>query len=181
MLYISGDERISDDYYDDNGFITSSLFPRIKIIPRGHTWVWENATLASFGGALSINRKYLERMISWCEEETPTDEQAERFLRILPKKVDVLFTHDIPQQASDILYNQRDQKSLARNWGQDIVQENMQVTSVIQKVADFCNPDRIVSGHHHKRKDIKLDNETLVNILNCDGPDIGENHINFNV
>ena len=181
LLYVSGDERISDDYYDDNGFITSSLFPRIKIIPRGHTWVWDNATLASFGGALSINRKYLERMISWCEEETPTDEQAERFLRILPKKVDVLFTHDIPQQASGILYNQRDQKSLARNWGQDIVQKNMQVTSVIQKVTDFCNPDRIVAGHHHKRKDIKLDNGTLINILNCDGPDIGENHINFNV
>ena len=181
LLYISGDERISDDYYDDNGFITSSLFPRIKIIPRGHTWVWDNARLTSFGGALSINRKHVERMINWCEEETPTDEQKDRFLQILPEKVDVLFTHDIPQQASSILYSHKDQKSLSRSWGQDIVQDNTKVTSVIQEVADFCNPDRIVSGHHHKRKDITLDNGTLVNILNCDGPDISENHINFNV
>lgn len=181
LLYITGDEKISTDYYDDQGFIISSLFPRIKIIPRGHVWSWENATLASFGGALSINKKHLERMKTWCEEESPTCEQADRFIKALPEKVDVLLTHDIPYQASCKLYNQKDQKSLTRSWGEDIVKENTEVTKIIEKVAIFCNPDRIVSGHHHKRKDIQLDNGSLVHILDCDRSNINYNYINFDI
>jgi len=179
LLYITGDEKISTDYYDDQGFIISPLFPRIKIIPRGHVWTWGNTTIASFGGALSINKKHLERMKTWCEEERPTYEQAYRLTKILPEKVDVLLTHDIPYLASCMIYNQKDQKSLARSWGEDIVKENTEVTKIIETVSVLCNPDRIVSGHHHKRKDLQLYSGALLHILDCDRSSINDNHINF--
>ena len=181
LLYVDGDDRISDKYYDDQGFLISKLFPRIKVIPRGHVWTWDKATLASFGGALSINKKKVERMIGWFEEETPTYEQANRFISILPEKIDVLFTHDIPKEASDKLYSERDQRSLARSWGHDVANENVEVTEVIQKVVDYCHPDRIVAGHHHKRKDIEMKDGSMINILDCDGFHINLNHINFTI
>lgn len=165
-LYVTGDRESNREFmgevlYDDEGFIISRLFPRVKIIPRGHYWSWGDKNLASLGGATSIDRDFRVKGSSWWEEEFPTKEQADRLISYIEgREVDYLLTHEIPRQQCQALY------SPGREKGFDVDMRtylySLSGNDVISHLVNSIKPSVMFSGHHHTRATIKSHTEMNV-------------------
>lgn len=146
---------------DEEGFITSDIFPNIKIVPRAHTWCWDGVHYASLGGATSIDIHMRYPGMSWWIQELITDKEVSAFHNLVHNtKVDIMFTHDAPQSA--LSYNNDYLGEELKEWVE-------KTPSALQKAVDMCHPKHVVCGHHHRREDIQISDHTMVHILDCDG------------
>lgn len=145
---------------DDDGFICSSLFSNIRIIPRAHTWVWDGINYASLSGATSIDVATRIRGHSWWEQEVPRVEDVDALIELAGNKdVDVLVTHDAPLEVSRDLYGHG--KKLDKN-----IQAWAEISGThVQRVCDMLEPTLVVCGHHHMRSSHTLTSGTRVEIL----------------
>lgn len=167
-IYVSGDEVEHENRYDDHGFITSDLFPRIKVIPRGHYWTWGDTAFASLGGAASIDRIMRSRGLSWWEEELPTMNQARRLVGHVGKRpVDVMINHESPTTVVEQLYGKGETKGV--NFGEEMMNYALEGSNVIEYAVNELKPRTIIGGHHHVRKDfIHEPTGVLAHILDRD-------------
>lgn len=174
-LYCTGMDITDDEAtYDEDGFITSKLFPRVKIIPRAHVWTWDDVTYASLGGANSIDIAFRTRGKTWWEQEAIHPEETEWLIDLCKdKNIDVFITHDAPEEVSYILYGHGAKlPDDIRAWGNRSGKE-------LQKATCAMNPTLQVCGHHHMRKTFFMSNGTTVEILDRENTKIHENSMNI--
>lgn len=162
-LYCTGMGIINPGLYDEDGFIVSEFFPRVKIIPRAHVWEWDTKHYASLGGAHSIDVVSRYVGASWWEHETITDDQVERFVNLLDgvRRVDYMITHDAPLRISRDLYGHGVSiPQSIRSWAEKSGEQ-------VEKAMSVANPHTLVCGHHHVRTTKRLE-DTTVEILDRD-------------
>lgn len=157
---------------DDEGFLTSRIFPHIKIVPRAHVWEWDGVTYGSLGGATSIDVEYRRRGWSWWEQEAPTEEELGYLLSVAGgKNIDVLFTHDGPLEATNSLYGH------GHALPERIVWYAHASGELVQRAVEALHPKLVVCGHHHVRQTFVLENGTQVEILDREDSKVVENMI----
>lgn len=158
---------------DEDGFITSQLFPNVRLIPRAHVWEWDGVRYASLGGAHSIDVSNRERGYTWWEQETVDPSETGQLIKICEGKgVDVLITHDGPVNVTKNLYGHGiplppDVASWARKSGEQV-----------QIALNSLNPRLHVCGHHHVRETF-LERNTVVEILDRETGTVESNRLNI--
>lgn len=175
-MYYTGVESWSideDAEFDEEGFITSKYFPRIKIIPRAHIWNWDGIQYASLGGANSIDVAMRTRGISWWEQESILPEETDALIQLCnDKDIDVLITHDGPIEVVRKLYGHgKKLPESIEEWGNRSGKE-------VQRAIDEIRPKVNICGHHHIRK-TDIVGDTTVEILDRDGGHISANRIDI--
>lgn len=157
---------------DDEGFLTSELFPHIKIVPRAHVWQWDGVTYGSLGGATSIDVEYRRRGWAWWEQEAPTEEELDYLVAAADGvDVDVLFTHDGPLEATRNLYGH------GHELPEHIAEYAHVSGALVQRAAEALHPKLLVCGHHHVRRTFVLENGTQVEILDKEDTKMVENRL----
>lgn len=170
--YCTGQTPPEDLVTDEDGFIVSEFFPHIRIAPRAHVWQWDGVSYATLGGATSIDVEYRLRGKSWWEQEIPTMEEVQYLIDIVDGKVDVLFTHDGPVEATSKLYGHGHKLS------SHIQEFAEQSGSMVQRAVDELHPVLNVCGHHHVRESFVLGNGTHVEILDRENVGVRGNMLN---
>lgn len=153
---------------NDQGF--RPIRPHIWHVPRGHTWEWDGVKCMGFGGAYSVDvHNRLQREANgghkcWWPQEMITDEQVES---VKGKRVDVLFSHDVPLHVTGLreaflAQNGRALKNIGRS-----DENRLQLGCVVKEV----QPSTIVHGHYHVRYNGCLEKDPNVKVFgfNCDG------------
>lgn len=91
-----------------NGGNVTMLSDSVIHLQRGQVFTIDNKKIFTFGGALSIDRQYRIKDVTWFEEEVPNyKEEIEGLinLELNSYKVDYIFSHDCSESIfQDILY-----------------------------------------------------------------------------
>lgn len=181
-LYIPGDTFSEDnlykkDYIDSQGFLTSDIYPRIKVIPRGFIWSWDKFVYASLGGAGSVDMDYRITGRDWWPEEALSQEQVDRFMNLVEESpydsVDTMFCHDIPLTVVDEI----NKKFPELNVRKEVLNYTKQVESHLDNAVRKIKPTLLVSGHMHMRYSAFIHGHTHVEIVNRDNSPIEENYL----
>ncbi len=82
----------------------------VNYIPQGHVWQWRGKRMRVFGGAYSLDKDH--RLLveestgmpesSWFPEEEMTDAEMDGMLADDSGKLDIVFSHDMPYEASPL-------------------------------------------------------------------------------
>lgn len=137
-------------HFDEDGFVMSPYYTNIRVVPRTHTWRRGDTVYASLGGACSIDRFYRNAGREWWPEEEPTSEQAATLSGV---NADVLFTHEAPAEAVDILYP----PGKNSQWDERALKWANRSPKVISEAVVASNAKRVICGHHHTRREFDID------------------------
>lgn len=115
---------------------------RLFYAPRGVTWRWGQRTFMALGGAYSVDQHARVEGLSWW----PQEELNERDLHVAcvdetRGAVDVLFTHDMPNSAYQMLDGTR----------KDPFPHSIPNRQRLDTVIDHVQPKLVVHGHMHMR------------------------------
>lgn len=172
LMFIDGNHEDHDwldaQPIDSDG--VRRLTSRIWHLPRGFRWNWYGLDYLALGGAYSIDRAYRELGSSWWEQETLTDEQAEKAIADGPAHVMVV--HDAPI-TSHIQKLQADWLSPA------VLARSQAHREKLQEVVDKVKPSWLWHGHFHQfyQEDIEGPDGDITTVtgLDCDGAALEKN------
>lgn len=116
--------------------------PGITYMPVGTRGMVGEASFAVAGGAVSVNREKLIRTpgLHWYPEEEIAHEDAVRIAS--GGAVDILFTHDCPDQYDLPLV-------LKGDWDEDMIARSHEYRDRMALIAHGLEPKLTVHGHHH--------------------------------
>lgn len=138
-------------------YLSNNIPTGIKYIPRGTIFKLGNKTCMGVGGAHSIDKNERQPGVDWFEEELITAEEFQSALRHESRKIDILFTHDVPTEFYLPLYG--------------IGQETNRNRRFISLITKWSRPDRMFCGHYHTNKKeticLEYQQDTVVQILDC--------------
>jgi hypothetical protein len=127
--------------YTIDGF--TEIRPSLYYVPRGTTWDWDGVTFMGFGGAYSIDKNSRTEGVSWWPEEVANQQEID--YAIAAGKVDILFSHDCPNEY-DIAFQMHIQRKGFRT-----IQEAADSRKIISQVVNVVKPRLIYHGHYHIR------------------------------
>lgn len=151
------------------GFQTRNDIQHIWFAPRGHVWKQNILTIASIGGAGSIDLKQRIDGESWWREEEITEEDIEVFRKNIKNKINVLLTHDCPVGVD----MHEDNKDVPP----EVVHYCHSQRILLRDALDWSSPEKLLHGHWHcfskaKIEGMNYQNEkysTFVTGLSLDG------------
>jgi UDP-2,3-diacylglucosamine pyrophosphatase LpxH len=151
MYWLDGNH---DNYTDlkQRGIFTTSapatMTSRITYLPRGVSWDWDDVVFMSLGGAVSIDKAYRTKGLSWWPEESLSYDQINRAAEV--GKVDVMFTHDCPAGVRS-LEKYLQQESERMRVGYKIDAESTAHREALRAVCNETQPELLIHGHYHHR------------------------------
>lgn len=134
-------------------------------LPRGFTWEWGGTRFMALGGAYSVDRWHRTLGVSYFEEETISLADANRAVEA--GEVDVMFTHDCPDQVEIPLKGDFD-------FPHDALIAAEAHRALLGMVVDEVKPKHLYHGHFHVRYDGVRDSLSLTGVrteihgLHCD-------------
>ena len=144
--------RLSDfPIIEWNGGKVHKISNKVIHLMRGQIYTINNRKIFTFGGALSIDKEYRVKNVTWWEEEIPNNDEVKAANNNLAKcnyKVDYILTHTCP---SDLIY--------------EILPRNSTIyydptNKILDKFYETVDYTHWYFGHWHE--DIKLDNKHTV-------------------
>ncbi|WP_336794100.1 metallophosphoesterase [Gordonia malaquae] len=160
------------DGFDDDGFMTSRLYPALRIAPRWAIWERRGTTYACLSGAASIDFQQRVAGHNWWPEEMPTQRDVDDLVDAATgRRIDVFVTHDAPSAAIDGLglYSGR-----PSGWSAAALAYARQSSDLIEQASARLVPTLHLCGHHHVRRTARVEG-TLVQILGDDGTSLAMN------
>jgi hypothetical protein len=130
--FIDGNHENFEDLWshapDPDGSV--HLGPRLRYLPRGHSWVWSGRRFVALGGAYSEDQKRRRPGLSWWPEELIREEDVERAIGV--GAADVLVSHDSP------LGPQRETPDAVNR-------------AMVGRVVGALRPKLVLCAHYHRR------------------------------
>lgn len=126
----------------DDGF--AYLSEQLAYAPRGSRWTWQGVSFAAAGGAVSVDAASRAEGVNWWREETLSYGEVTGLLDAGP--VDVLLTHDAPEQIGIIPSHKSDPASAGHR-------------KTISVLIEQLTPQLLVHGHYHRYHDTTVPHE----------------------
>lgn len=132
--------------------VTKEITPWMTYHGRGDIFTIKDVTIATFGGAVSIDKFLRTEGHNWWPQEKPTASEYYHASRIFDEYVgaiDVFVTHDCPESMSHIF---------------DVLphEESRQVRAGLDGLYNLIQPPYIVHGHWHTPKVTRFSNATTL-------------------
>lgn len=111
---------------------------------------WNGKTVTIQGGAYSVDRKWRTLGKSYWQEEVITKEQEDAAFK-LPKTTDILFCHDSPAGAPNLITDHPDEVAQGTLFfGEQALLEARHNRLALQRITERLQPELIVHGHYHR-------------------------------
>lgn len=154
--WIDGNHENFDDLLampaGPDGFVVCG--PRLKYVPRGTAWTWNEVRFLGLGGAYSIDKHHRMLGLSYWEQELITRADVERALNAGP--ADIMFAHDSPIMPPGLPDSYKNDATSRAN------------REAVAAVAENAKPRVLYHGHYHHRYS-KLWGSTFIEGLSRDG------------
>ena len=137
----------------------------VEVLPRGYRIVIGNKTLASFGGAASVDFEMRSEGIDWFPSELPTEQDVARAVAGGP--VDVLLMHETVDGGTPA-----SEAVLSRNpmgWSPEALAYSSRSRSLVTRLWEGVAPKLLFHGHMHVADEITLPSGEQVISLGRDG------------
>lgn len=108
--------------------------------PRGDVFELHGVTVGSFGGAVSVNQSRQVPGVNWFSDEFPSAGDVERARQSFSQGLDVLVTHEIPEQALN--------QVLSPGLNTTIYNAH-KVREIVDELVTIARPSLVVHGHWH--------------------------------
>ena len=132
-----------DGNHEDHSCINPGMrLGNLQHLPRGFRWQWWDKTWMSVGGGVSVDKHWRTPGIDWFPEETLSLAEAEYCAR--PGKVDIILSHDCPDQV--------DIPGLFEHAGwypAEAIAESEEHRGVLGRICDATTPELLIHGHLH--------------------------------
>lgn len=144
--YIEGNHEYFEEY--EGIAEVTEILPNLFFVPRGTVLEIDGRTVAFFGGAASIDKKYrLAQKLHWDNRENITPEQDAKMSEACKdKKIDIFVSHVPPQRVIKAHFD--DMGKLAFGVGIDWEDPN---AFIIERHWDAMGNPMNISGHMHRK------------------------------